>query len=73
MAKAKLSGKRLEHYQKRATKLLISSYRRRHSMLVDADELLSMIAEIMELRAIADPQALTAAYMLGAADKGDRS
>lgn len=64
----RLSLAELEKLESGAKQGLRNNKRRPHYMLVNAEYLVAMIAEIKELRLLAHPDSLTLAYMAGVTD-----
>lgn len=60
-----LTDKALDELECRAKECLSHKQKQAHYMLARPEIILSMIDEIRDLRKLADPQALTAAYFLG--------
>lgn len=69
----KINSQRLAELESRAKASLSHKDNLQHYVIVMPEDILALVAEIRELRALADPQALTAAFMAGAAgNKGGK-
>lgn len=68
MMNTRLTPERLSELERDALSVIKHKGRYAPYMLINSNELISMIAEIRELRLLAHPDSLTAAYMAGAAD-----
>lgn len=64
-----LSLEKLAALEQDAKSSLSHKSKTQRYILAKPEDILAMIIEIRELRKMADPQALTAAYMAGAHDK----
>lgn len=58
----------LDRLESEAKQGLSTNIKRPHYMLINAEYLVAMIAEIKKLRLLAQPDTLTLAYMAGMAD-----
>lgn len=64
----RLSFVELDKLENRATAILLQSQKMAQYLLVKPEDILAMVEEIKELRLLAHPDALTAAYMAGTED-----